>query len=227
MDFIYDPSLVLYLPLWKLDGASFVSKDAYGHSCTVTGALWRPKGRYFDGTDDAIRCGSSSSIDDIFDGGGTLMAWINPASDGELNNGRILTKYTTNLGWTLSTKLDDGSGVVVRCYYYWSGNDGDWALTNRDITLNVWSLVAFTLNADTAGNTPLIYVNGDSKAVTETTASTGTRATDAAQILAIGNNPADTNNTFDGLIGEVMLYNRILTPQEIQNIYLATKWRYR
>ena len=40
MGFIFDPSLVLYLSLWKLDGDSFMSKDAYGHLCTVTGALY-------------------------------------------------------------------------------------------------------------------------------------------------------------------------------------------
>jgi len=31
---------------------------------------------------------------------------------------------------------------------------------------------------------------------------------------------------FDGRIGEVRLYNRALTPLEIENNYLATKWRY-
>ncbi len=29
-----------------------------------------------------------------------------------------------------------------------------------------------------------------------------------------------------GTIGEVLIYNRALSPVEIQNIYLATKWRY-
>lgn len=35
--FILDPRLVLYLPLWKLDGASFADHSAYGHLCTVKG----------------------------------------------------------------------------------------------------------------------------------------------------------------------------------------------
>ena len=61
MNFIFDPSLVLYLPLYQLDGASFVSKDAHGHLCSVTGALWRPNGRWFDGTDDTIAADSVAS----------------------------------------------------------------------------------------------------------------------------------------------------------------------
>ena len=55
MNFIFDPSLVLYLPLHQRDGSSFMSKDAYGHVCTVTGAVWTPEGRLFDGVDDYIR----------------------------------------------------------------------------------------------------------------------------------------------------------------------------
>ena len=43
---------VLWLPLWKLDGAQFTSKDAYGRLVTVTGAPWGPQGRPFDGVDD-------------------------------------------------------------------------------------------------------------------------------------------------------------------------------
>ena len=90
MDFIFDPSLVLYLPLYELDGASFISKDANGHLCTVTGALWRPNGHYFDGTDDKIDCGAGTNLavaNEI-----TIEAWINPESLGEGSAGRILSK---------------------------------------------------------------------------------------------------------------------------------------
>src|SRR3990167_5915362 len=53
-EFGLDPSLVLYLPLWKKDGSSFMSDDAYGHLATVTGATWGSQGRTFDGVDDLI-----------------------------------------------------------------------------------------------------------------------------------------------------------------------------
>src|SRR3972149_6505876 len=60
--FQYDPSCVLYLPLYELDGASFASRDAYGHLCTVTGATWGLQGRTFNGTSDWINCGTSSIL---------------------------------------------------------------------------------------------------------------------------------------------------------------------
>src|SRR4030042_2091010 len=63
MDSILDPSLVLYLPLPKLDGASFISGDACGHPIVNSGAFWTPRGRSFDGIDDLIDCGGSPAFD--------------------------------------------------------------------------------------------------------------------------------------------------------------------
>ena len=61
--FILDPTLRLYLPLWKLDGASFASRDAYGHLCTPVGAFWTPQGYDFDGVDDKITVTHHASLD--------------------------------------------------------------------------------------------------------------------------------------------------------------------
>src|SRR3990172_13167350 len=84
--FIYDPSLVFYVPLYELDGTTFQSKDAYGHLCTVTGALWRPQGRDFDGTDDVISAPDHNALD--ITGTVTLISWFYPytTSDGSETN---------------------------------------------------------------------------------------------------------------------------------------------
>ncbi len=46
-----DPTLVLYLPLWKKDGTALSTDDAYGHACTVvgTGGYWELQGHSFPG----------------------------------------------------------------------------------------------------------------------------------------------------------------------------------
>ena len=49
-----DPYCSLYLPLWKLDGDSFITKDALGLAVTNHGSVWTPKGRVFDGDDDYL-----------------------------------------------------------------------------------------------------------------------------------------------------------------------------
>jgi len=70
------PDCVLYLPFWhsKLSRQSPIySMDKYAHVCTVTGALWTPKGRKFDGVDDKITCGTNSALSFV---SGTIILWI-------------------------------------------------------------------------------------------------------------------------------------------------------
>ncbi len=47
---------VLYLPLGQEDmqGSSIISYDQYHHSCAVTGTLWTPQGRDFNGASDRL-----------------------------------------------------------------------------------------------------------------------------------------------------------------------------
>lgn len=73
-DFIRDSSLVLYLPLYELQGTSFLSKDTYGHTCTVTGTTLTPTGRSFDGIDDNIEIAAHSALDIVDDI--TIEAWV-------------------------------------------------------------------------------------------------------------------------------------------------------
>ncbi len=227
MNNIVDSSLVLYLPLHEVDGDSFMSRDAYGHLITVTGALWRPKGRLFDGVDDVITVPHASSIDNIWDDGGTAICWANPASDGEGNSGRFFDKDIT-AGFLVSDEA--ASKTKIRWRKFFSGDAGYWITDNAILDINTFSMVALTYNSSAVGNTPTIYVNttaytvGDGLSIISTP--TGIRNDDAANDLTIGN-VVGTTVTFDGTIGEVMMFNRELNSIEIACIYLKTKWRYR
>jgi len=55
-----DPYCCLYLPLWKLDGDSSITKDAPGLAVTNHGSVWTPKGRVFDGDDDYLTVAHNS-----------------------------------------------------------------------------------------------------------------------------------------------------------------------
>jgi len=72
MDFIRDTNLILFLPLYELDGATIRDKSAYGRSCPVTGAAFGSQGRLFDGSDDQIDCGVIGQPLD------TVEMWLNP-----------------------------------------------------------------------------------------------------------------------------------------------------
>lgn len=201
MDFIFDPSLVLYLPLYELDGASFMSKDAYGHLCTVTGALWTPQGRDFDGLDDIINCGTNASLSSLnypF----TVMAWVNPNTLGAFN---VIFTRVVHTGWWLQ---------IHNTYLRFQSSPSYVDSTGFTVLADVWQHVAAVAN----GSTVTFYYQGtayNSPAFTESLGEIG-----GASLIS------QTSYDFYGLIGEVMMYSRALIPAEVQHNYLATKWRY-
>jgi len=115
-DIILD-GLVLYLPLYALKGSQFKSVDAYGHTCTVTGALWRPDGRLFDGADDKITCGSNVAL--TFASGTIIIwaystskpnnSWLVAGRDGGAGVGYIFLGAGETLSASAGTKYVDGA----------------------------------------------------------------------------------------------------------------------
>lgn len=221
MEFIFDPSLVLYLPLYQLDGACFMSKDTYGHICTVTGALWRPKGTYFDGTDDKIvvpdhpawAFGSSDF---------TFEFWFKPSqtasqvdlitqSDGVQgdDNNYFRLRHSDAINWRIKK-----AGAVALNF----GTDAG------EISADTWYHIVMTR---TGGSTYACYKNGDS--INFSGSGAGTTVPDWSDKLVLGaRHAADAYwEFFDGIMGEIRIYNRGLSALEIHHNYLATKWRYK
>ena len=212
MDFIFDPSLVLYLPLYELDGASFMSKDAYGHLCTVTGALWTSQGRDFDGIDDSITLPTAfDSLTDL-----TLEAWLlcnnaavdyHPFGFYKDDNNRFVPYFHPANGIT--------NVIVV------GGNAYD--VVSNDIAVEgQWYHIACLLG--TGGM--LLYVDGVLQTDTDANTLSFADLGGMTEVTFGKWKVADAAHPWDGYIGEVRLYNRRLTPLEVQHNYLATKWRY-
>ncbi len=226
-----DPGLVLYLPLYQLDGASFRSKDAYGHLGTVTGALWQPDGRLFDRVDDrmviphhtALRAGTAFTImfwiywrvtelngyADIYQKGDTYVA------GGEFYLGfRYVAVGARTLFYCRLRKPDD-SGSIIRGY--------EWT-SNKPV--DKWVHIAVVYDGE--NNTLLLYedlvdrrnppLNWDGDADGLTSVYAGTSDVIIGDYYSF---------PFGGYLGELWHYNRVLNPQEIQRHYLAGKWRYR
>ncbi len=210
-DFIFDPSLVLYLPLGKLDGASFISKDAYGHLCTVTGALWRPSGRYFDGSDDVITIPHTSSlaITDVL----TCLFWLKTTRE---THGVLISKHYREYNIDI---LEPTTRIEVMY-----GDGSNYTTVELNNTPDIWDSnfhhVAVIIRKDGSGVDSIVDGNFiESVAASDVT---GSGTTD----LRIGKR-TDGAYAFKGTMGEIAVYNRALTPLEIQHNYLATKWRYR
>ena len=210
-DFIFDPSLVLYLPLHKLDGASIMSRDACGHLCSVTGALWTPRGRSFDGADDYISVPDHPSLD-ITDAI-TIEAWVKPSN---MTGSPYLRSVVSKGDYTSSFILANSyhTEFVVRL----DGNTcGAFAFSEWD----VWYHIAFTYDKDRGYG--VIFLNGVEGTHYDYSSTIGTN-TDPFYIGEEQIPSAD--RCWTGLIDLVSIYNRGLTPLEVQRNYLASKGRY-
>lgn len=169
----------------------------------------------FDGANDYINCGSAAAIDNLFDGGGSLVCFMEAQSMGESNLGMILHKAGK---WSFRLRNTGGAYInTLVLSYIFTGNDGAWRLAANSISLNTKYHLAITYNNSDVGNDPIIYVDGVSQAVTELVAPTGTRESDAAGDLYIGNN-IGTTATFDGLISRVRAFDTILTADQIASL---------
>ncbi len=210
MNSIFKPSLALHLPLYELDGSSIASKDAYGHLGTVTGALWRPNGHYLDGIDDNINLGKPGVLNFQKSTDFSWLVWFKPVTVAPTHQSLISEFDIANYKYlgiaTNKIRFDYGGG----------------AETASCLSASIWYLVGLIHVADTTAY--LVYLNGGFK---ETLTQTGTGACTGSIYIGSSKPGAPPSSyPFSGLIGEVLMYNRALTPQEIQNIYLATKWRY-
>ena len=188
-------------------------------------------------TNQNISFTKTAALDNIFAGGGTVIAFYRPNSSGPSGEGRILdTTDALDEGWYLASVLDQFQGQQFRLQRNFDGSTGGtWTSNNitspidassiRPVRLGTWSCVAVTYDDSSAANDPVLYFNGTLIASSETITPLGNAVSDAGNPLFIGNRSGN-DRTFDGLIGTLLLYDRILTPTEIRTVYNAFGRRY-
>lgn len=171
----------------------------------------------FNATTSIITVTDHSTIQNIFDGGGSIAAWIKPNSDGEGDYGKIGNKVQ----WSFDLNGETGGKCKLRFVQVASGDDGVWFTTNTDITIGTWNHVVMTYNSATVDVNPVIYVNASAVATSETTTPTGTYTSDVGDPLYLGNNAASAS-TFDGLIDDLAFFDKALSAAEVLNLYISS-----
>lgn len=212
MDFILDSSLVLYLPLYEPDGNSLMSKDHYGHLATVTGALWTPRGRTFDGVDDIITCGSVSQVNSLT--AITIEAWAKHTVGGVLD--------VVTLVWKQGVIALGGGWVAHKAQFYPWTTTGQ--ITSGASTTSIDDGNFHHIAGVYDGTYIRIYVDG----VQENSNNVGAKTLETATgLLGVGaRDAAPDDYLWAGTIGEIRVYNRALSALEVQQNCLRTKWRY-
>ena len=165
----------------------------------------------FDGVNDGVFIGSPAAVDEVFNGGGTIAAWVYYDSF-PVSGHRIMDK-AGSFGWHLAA-----GGGTIGFGRRFTGVDGDWSSSSAVINLGTWHHVALTYNDNATTNDPIMYVDGVSVGVTEVNTPTGSANVDTSDNLIIGNRTGYAR-PFDGRIDDVRLYKRILSAAEIQELY--------
>src|SRR3989344_8230350 len=188
------------------DSSGFNNTGTITNMATSTGVAIGKLGQAlnFDGTDDilVIPDGIIDATQDY-----TISAWVK-VNDFTVDSG----------GQRRIVMLKDGSGNGISLGTYSTGNNfllrkaGGTSIskiTAKGYSTGVWYFVAITKTSDT---TIVIYINGisDTAVVGDAAFTAGSR---------IGSYGAGTSGRMNGLIDEVRVYNRALSPNEIQKLY--------
>jgi hypothetical protein len=184
----------------------------------------------FNGASGSLTFTKNTNLDNIFAGGGTVLAFVRPASAGEGGAGRIgdTTQSGTTTGWFLSATSDSADRQTIQLRRNFSTAQANWTANNvtspitgasvRPLELGTWSCVAVTYDDTATANDPIFYVNGEVVANTENVTPTGVAGSDVGNSLVIGNRTAD-DATYNGQIGIVLYFDRILSQNEIITVY--------
>ena len=197
---------------WTFDeGAGITVVDsANGHNGTVGGAAWTTSGRLngaldFDGSNDFVDAGSW----DVSGSAITIAMWLKADAFG-ITDARLLSKSTSTAEqdhyFMLSTV--QSSGMKLRFRLKTDGTTH--TLVANSGTLNVGQWIHAVAVYD--GSTMRLYKDGIEVG---SMAKTGALSTNNTVKIRIAQNP-DGSKSFDGLMDDVRIYDRALTPPEIQ-----------
>ena len=204
-----EPGCVLYLPGLPGGGSRIYDRSPYGNHGTIIGANWAklPSGPWclsFDGTDDYVDLGTSSSLNVDSSKQTTWLIWLkttNPTDQETLINYSGFNPRITIAKITGQQRLewyDSGLGMSVR-------SDG------FDFADNEWHLAVIVLN-----NTAIAFY-GDGVAIGSD--SSGTFTGGSPDIGVVGGSAA----YLSGYMALPRIYHRILSALEIQNDFNLEK----
>ncbi|MFW9875359.1 MAG: DUF2341 domain-containing protein [Candidatus Thorarchaeota archaeon] len=196
------------------DGTNYEAGDSTGYIA---------RGRDYDGVDDYSNMSSGSSIDNIFNGGASVSAWIYPEGWGGGDYGRILAKSSVSAGsdgWVMCVdgEMSPAANHHLLFFRGFDGNRGLWYTPEDSISLSQWNHIFVTYNDNSDGNVPSIYINGILQSLTPEPSPSGSTVDDSSQALYIGNYEVG-DRAFEGVIDEVRLSKGEKTSGWIQTEY--------
>jgi PKD repeat protein len=194
---------------WSFDeGSGTSAKDSSpnGNAGTLGGGVaWTTAGKYggalsFDGVDDWVTVPDSASLD--LTGPLTMTAWARPTTLGSWRQ-VLLKESASGLAYALYATNDSGNQPSA---YYSIGGADRAVVAPTALQAGTWTHLAATYD----GSALRLYVNGT---LVQSTPMSGAVAQSNGP-LRIGGNSV-WGEWFSGLIDEVRVYDRALSPSEV------------
>jgi hypothetical protein len=202
---ITDPNLVGW---WKFDegsGAIALDRSGHGNHGTLQGdskwvAGYDGEALEFDGTGDYVDCGNGADL--TITGDITLMCWIKVAAFSKTWE-TIVAKGDNS--YRMSRGPGDGDSIHFGC----NGPSGGNLNAATIVTTDTWRHAALVYD----GSNKIVYIDGFEDARVASTGSINV----SSYNLFIGENSQARNRHLTGLVDDVRLYNKVLTPDEIKD----------
>ncbi len=155
----------------------------------------------FDGATSLLTVTNRASIQGLTDF--SLWALFNPSDAGEGDSGTLFAK-----DGEFELRFNSASRDLIATVNYGTTNAS--ATTSTTLSTDAWHTVG--LRIDDSSKTIDIFVDGVEASYASQTAGAGSRASNTNDLI-VGNNAA-INQTLAGLLDEVLVVDRILTPNE-------------
>lgn len=175
----------------------------------------------FDGSDDYLNAGSGTSLDNIGNGtngsGMTIGAWVYNGGGGTYAVNMIAQKASNSApsnGWNFYYQR---SSKLIAFEADYDGTDIHRHSSDNTVTNSQWNHVVVTWDGSITATNIRFFVNGQEVGYSTTTNATGSRVSDASQNLLIGD--STDGYVFDGKIDDLRIYNRALSPSEVEDLY--------
>jgi len=199
------------------EGTGTTVADASGSSNTgtIVGATWTTAGKFgnalsFNGTNSYVELSKTDTYDSLTQG--TIEAWVKWSGTG------YASWFSADSGdcvHPFELAVDNGKFAV------WAGPSGCGATLNAYVPIpnpTAWHHLAYVVSG--SGNK--FYIDGVQQTATYVTGSAASTfffasAAGGVTHYNIGRSVNNNGETFTGMIDELRIYNRALTPTEIQN----------
>lgn len=211
---------------WSFDGPDIAGMNAIDRSGNNNGILTNgPKpiaGRLgqalqFDGADDNVDMGDPADGSlDFPNENFSLSLWAKTSNVAGSESLIIKGGWnSSNDGYRLRMNSDGGGSLVFNTT---GGGTSRFAYyANDSVEDGKWHHITITI---VPNSVPILYIDSVQRASTGGTDSIGSAGiADTTREFGIGGRPSDDGLVFDGLIDEVRVYNKVLTPDEVKRLY--------